>query len=39
MPKETLSTLLKQAISCELWGMLMHNQPLSWEYHQFARFL
>ncbi|KAF7183071.1 hypothetical protein CNMCM7691_002906 [Aspergillus felis] len=39
MPEETLSTLLEQAISYELRSMLMHNQPPSWEYHQFARFL
>ncbi|EAW22029.1 uncharacterized protein NFIA_024080 [Aspergillus fischeri NRRL 181] len=39
MPKETLSTLLEQGISHELRSMLMHNQPPSWEYHQFARFL
>ncbi|XP_077660544.1 uncharacterized protein AFUA_3G09420 [Aspergillus fumigatus Af293] len=39
MPEETLPTLLKQAISYELWSMLMHNQPPSQEYHQFARFL
>lgn len=39
MPEETLSTLLEQAISRELRGMLMHNQPPSREYHQFAGFL
>jgi hypothetical protein len=39
MPEETLSTLLEQAISRELRSMLMHNQPPSREYHQFARFL
>jgi hypothetical protein len=39
MPEETLSTLLEQAISHELQSMLMHNQPPSQEYHQFARFL
>ncbi|RHZ43046.1 uncharacterized protein CDV56_100638, partial [Aspergillus thermomutatus] len=39
MPEETLSTLLEQAISHELRSMLMHNQPPSREYHQFARFL
>ncbi|GFF97258.1 conserved hypothetical protein [Aspergillus udagawae] len=39
MPEETLSTLLEQAISYKLQSMLMHNQPLSQEYHQFTRFL
>lgn len=39
MPEETLSTLLEQAISRELRSMLMHNQPPSREYHQFAGFL
>lgn len=37
--EETLPTLLEQAISRELQGMLLHSQPPSREYHTFARFL
>ena len=39
MPKETLPTLLEQAINCKLCSMLMHNKPSSWKYHKFAAFL
>jgi hypothetical protein len=39
MPEETLPTLLEQAINRELRGMLMHNEPPSRKYHQFAAFL
>jgi hypothetical protein len=39
MPEETLSTLLEQSINRELKGMLMHNQPPTREYHEFAKFL
>ena len=39
MSEDALPTLLEQAISRELRGMLMHNEPPSREYHQFASFL
>ncbi|KAJ6103192.1 hypothetical protein N7486_005619 [Penicillium sp. IBT 16267x] len=39
MPEETLPTLLEQAINRELRGMLLHNEPPTREYHQFAAFL
>jgi uncharacterized protein DUF4939/zinc knuckle protein len=39
MSEDALPTLLEQAISRELRGMLMHNEPPSREYHQFANFL
>ena len=39
MSEEALPTLLEQAISRELQGMLMHNKPPSREYHQFTNFL
>lgn len=39
MPEDTLPTLLEQAINRELRGMLLHHEPPSWEYHQFADFL
>ena len=39
MSEELLPTLLEQAISRELRGMLMHNEPPSREYHTFATFL
>lgn len=39
MSKEALPTLLEQAINRELRGMLVHNEPPSREYHQFANFL
>jgi hypothetical protein len=39
MLEETLPTLLEQAINRELRGMLMHNEPPSQKYHEFAAFL
>lgn len=39
MSEDVLPTLLEQAINRELRGMLMHNEPPSREYHQFASFL
>jgi hypothetical protein len=39
MSEETLPTLLEQAISRELRGMLVHNEPPSREYHRLADFL
>lgn len=39
MSEDVLPTLLEQAINRELRGMLMHNEPPSREYHQFANFL
>lgn len=39
MAEDALSTLLEQAINRELRSMLMHNEPPSREYHQFASFL
>lgn len=39
MPEETLPTLLEQAINRELRSMLMHNEPPSRKYHEFAAFL
>lgn len=39
MSEDALPTLLEQAINRELRGMLMHNEPPSREYHQFASFL
>jgi hypothetical protein len=39
MPEETLSILLEQSINQELKGMLMHNQPPTQEYYEFAKFL
>lgn len=39
MSEDALPTLLEQAINRELRGMLMHNEPPSREYHQFANFL
>jgi len=39
MSEDVLPTLLEQAINQELRGMLMHNEPPSREYHQFANFL
>jgi hypothetical protein len=39
MTEDALSTLLEQAINRELRSMLMHNEPPSREYHQFASFL
>lgn len=39
MSEDVLPTLLEQAINRELRGMLMHSEPPSREYHQFANFL
>ena len=39
MPEETLSILLEQSINQELKGMLIHNQPPTQDYHEFAKFL
>jgi hypothetical protein len=39
MPKDALSTLLEQAISQELRSMLIHHEPPSRSYLQFAAFL
>lgn len=39
MPEESLSTLLEEAISRELKGMLLHHEPPSREYHSLAKFL
>lgn len=39
MSEEALPTLLEQAINRELRGMLIHNEPPTREYHQFANFL
>lgn len=39
MPETALPTLLEQAISRELKGMLLHHEPPSWEYHSLANFL
>jgi hypothetical protein len=39
MHEDGLPTLLEAAINRELRGMLMHNEPPSYEYHQFAQHL
>jgi hypothetical protein len=39
MSEEALPTLLEQAISRELRSMLLHHEPPSREYHQYAAFL
>lgn len=39
MPEESLPTLLEEAISRELKGMLLHHEPPNKEYHPLAQFL
>jgi hypothetical protein len=39
MAEDSLPTLLEQAISRELRGMLLHHDPPSREFHQYAAFL
>ncbi|OBS16093.1 hypothetical protein FPOA_27763 [Fusarium poae] len=39
MSEEALPTLLEQAVSRELRGMLVHNPPPSYKYHDLAAFL
>nr|CEG03375.1 unnamed protein product [Fusarium acuminatum CS5907] len=39
MLEEALPTILEQAVSRELRGMLVHNPPPSYEYHALATFL
>jgi hypothetical protein len=39
MSEDSLPTLLEQAISRELRGMLLHHDPPSREFHQYAAFL
>jgi len=39
MAEDSLSTLLEQSINRELRGMLMHSEPPTREYHQFAKTL
>ena len=39
MPEESLSTLLEEAISRELKGMLLHHEPPSRDYRPLAKFL
>ena len=39
LPEESLPTLLENAVSQELQEMLLHNPPLSHNYHPLARHL